>query len=68
MAKKEDRDLYPVSGDDRDQYLISGSDQESHSIARDDQDPKGRSRWEKATNAFTFLKQKIATTPICETL
>ena len=25
---------------------------------------EGRSRWEKATIAFTFLKQKIATIPI----
>ena len=39
---------------DRDLYPISGGDQ----------DPEGRSLWEKATIAFTFLKQKIETIPI----
>ena len=41
-------------GADHDQYLLSGGDQ----------DPEGKSRWEKATIAFTFLKRKIANTPI----
>ena len=54
IAHKGDRDRYPISGSDRDRFPISGGDQ----------DPEGRSRWEKATIAFTFLKQKIATTPI----
>ena len=74
IANKGDRERYPVSGGDQELHSIAGGDQESHSIAggdRDrypvfggDQDLEGRSRWEKATIAFAFPKQKIETTPI----
>ena len=73
IAHTGDRDQYLVSGGDQKLHPIPGGDQELHSIARDDQDryplsggdqdQEGRSRWEKSTIAFTFLKQKI-TTPI----
>ena len=48
---------------DRDQYLISGSDRDLNPILGGDQVREGRSRWEKATIAFTFLNQKKANTP-----
>ena len=53
-----------MAGSDQESYPIAGGDQESHPIAEVNQYPEGRSRWEKATIAFNFSKQKIATTPI----
>ena len=55
-AERDEIDHIVKKGD-HDRYLISGGDQESQSIAGDDQDSEGRSRWEKATIVFTFLKQ-----------
>ena len=62
IINNEDHDLYPISGDDLDLYLISGGDRVLFPISKGDQ--TGRSRREKAKIAFTFLKKKIATTPI----
>ena len=59
-----DQELHPISGVDQESHPIDRGDKESHPISRGDWDLEGRSRWEKATIAFTFLKQKIATTPI----
>ena len=69
-----DQKLHPIPGGDQELHLIAGGDHESHPIARDDRvryilsggglDPIGLNRWEKPSIAFTFLKQKIATTPI----
>ena len=57
----------PHNGD-RDLYLISGVDRDLHPISGVYKDTEGSSRWEKAKIAFTFPKQKIATTHILKHL
>ena len=56
--------MHPIAGGAQESHPIAEGDQELHPIAEGDQDPEGKSRWEKSTIAFTFLIQKIATTPI----
>ena len=57
-------DRYPIAGDDRDLYPKPEIDVDRCPITVDDRDSEGRNRWEKPIIAFTFLKAKIATTPI----
>ena len=53
-----------VAGRNRLCHIAHKGDRDRLPISGGDQDPEVRSRWEKATIAFTFLKQKIATTSI----
>ena len=61
---KDDRDQFPLSRGDQELNPTAGDDRDRYPLSEDDQDSEGRSCWEKATIAFTFLKQKIASTPI----
>ena len=61
---KDDRDQFPLSRGDQKLNPTAGDDRDRYPLSGDDQDSEARSCWEKATIAFTFLKQKIASTPI----
>ena len=56
--------MHPIPGGDQESHPIARDDHDRYPLSGGDQNPKDRSRWEKETIAFTFLKQKIATTPI----